>query len=81
MTFFILNTENIYFKELFTVFVRSMNVCGVQNITEPHFMDQKHNNKNYQQRTNIHIERALVDLFFPQDTMESKFIYKIGNVE
>ncbi len=44
-------------------------------------MDQKHNNKNDQQRTNIHIERALVDLFFPQDTMESKFIYKIGNVE
>ncbi len=81
MTFFILNTENIYFKELFTVFVRSMNVSGVQNITEPHFMDQKHNNKNDQQRTNIHIERALVDLFFPRDTMESKFIYKIGNVE
>lgn len=51
------------------------------NPTDFHFMDQKHNNKNYQQRTNIHIERALVDLFFPRDTMESKFIYKIGNVE
>ncbi len=44
MTFFILNTQNIYSKELFTVCVRSVIVSGVQNIpnhTDFHFMDQK----------------------------------------
>ncbi len=76
-------THKIYILKncLLFVSVQWLSVGSKTSRTTLTFTLWTKNPQNYQQRTNLHIERALVDLFFPQDTMESKCIYKIWNVE